>query len=466
LPAVAAQTTCKILIVDDEVDMAQCLADLLGHAGYTCAVCTNGAKAFEAVLAESPDLVLTDLRMPGGSGMDLLKKVRGHRPTLPVILLTAFASVDGAVDAMREGATDFLPKPFFPEELLAKIRSGVERTRTREEGRARIFRGQHALWEVVAASQNPQMREVLTLAEKAAVTESKVLMTGESGTGKELVARMIHRLSLRRDRGFFPVNCAALTETLLESELFGHERGAFTGAVSTRRGIFEVASEGTLFLDEIASTSGPFQAKLLRAVETGEFVRVGGTKPMRSETRIIAATNADLDRAVEAGTFRGDLLYRLRVVHLHLPPLRDRPEDIPILADHLLRKHATRLNKPVTGITDEALRALVAYRWSGNIRELDNVLERSVIVMTGDSLALPDLPPDLREFGSFERPGAGVMEAMERTLIEKVLAECGWNKSLAARRLGIGRRTLYSKAARYGIPLDPDTGPKQPSVEP
>jgi two-component system response regulator HydG len=200
-------------------------------------------------------------------------------------------------------------------------------------------------------------------------------------------------------------------------------------------------------------------------VETGEFVRVGGTKSMRSETRIIAATNADLDKCVEAGTFRGDLLYRLRVVHLHLPPLRDRPEDIPILADHLLRKHATRLNKAVTGIADEALRALVAYRWPGNIRELDNVLERSVIVMTGNSLALQDLPPDLREVGSVERPGAGVMEAMERTLIEKVLAECGWNKSMAARRLGIGRRTLYSKAARYGIPLDPEASPKQPSVE-
>jgi two-component system response regulator HydG len=186
---------------------------------------------------------------------------------------------------------------------------------------------------------------------------------------------------------------------------------------------------------------------------------------MRSETRIIAATNADLDKAVEAGTFRGDLLYRLRVVHLHLPPLRDRPEDIPILADHLLRKHATRLNKAVTGIADEALRALVAYRWPGNIRELDNVLERSVIVMTGDSLGLQDLPPDMREFGSVERPGAGVMEAMERTLIEKVLAECGWNKSMAARRLGIGRRTLYSKAARYGIALDPEASPKHPSME-
>ena len=359
---------CKILIVDDEADLAHALAALLGNEGYTCAVCTNGAKAYDAVLAESPDLVLTDIRMPGGSGMDLLKRVRSHNPTLPVILITAFATVDLAVEAMREGATDFLAKPFLPEELLAKIRAGIERTRARDENRAQIFRGSHALWEVVVASRNLQMREVFALAEKTAPTDSKVLITGESGTGKELVARLIHRLSPRRDRGFFPVNCAALTETLLESELFGHERGAFTGAVSTRKGIFEVASEGTLFLDEIAATSGAFQAKLLRAVETGEFTRVGGTQAIRSQARIIAATNTDLTKAMEAGTFRGDLMYRLRVVHLSLPPLRERAEDIPMLVEFLLRKHASRLNKPAAKISDDALQALVRYRWPGNIR--------------------------------------------------------------------------------------------------
>jgi two-component system response regulator HydG len=448
--------SCKILIVDDEVDMAQCLADLLGHAGYACAVCTDGGRAYEAVIAESPDLVLTDLKMPGGSGLDLLKKVRSNRPTLPVILLTAFATVDGAVEAMREGATDFLAKPFFPEELLAKIRKAMDRARVREESRALIFRGTHALWEVVAASQNPRMREIFALAERSAAADSKVLITGESGTGKELLARLIHRLSPRRDRGFFPINCAALTETLLESELFGHERGAFTGAVTTRKGIFEVASEGTLFLDEIASTTGAFQAKLLRAVESGEFVRVGGTQPIHSHTRIIAATNAELSKAVQEGTFRGDLLYRLRVVHLALPPLRERPEDIPILADYLLRKHANRLNKSVAGISDDALQALVRYRWPGNIRELDNMLERAVIVATEETLTLKDLPSDLGDPAQPARPRAGVMEAMERTLIEKALAESGWNKSRAARRLGIGRRTLYSKAAKYGIRLDPE----------
>ena len=445
---------CKILIVDDEVDLAHALAALLGNAGYTCAVCTDGARAYDAFLAECPDLVLTDLRMPGSSGMDLLKKVRRHSPTLPVVLLTAFATVDLAVEAMREGAADFLAKPFPPEELLAKIRGGIERSRAREGNRGQIFRGSHALWEVVVASRNLRMREVFVLAEKTAPTDSKVLITGESGTGKELVARLIHRLSLRRDRGFFPVNCAALTETLLESELFGHERGAFTGAVSTRKGIFEVASQGTLFLDEIAATSGAFQAKLLRAVESGEFTRVGGTQPIRSQARIIAATNTDLGKAVEAGTFRGDLMYRLRVVHLALPPLRERPEDIPMLAEFLLRKHASRLNKPIARISDEALQALVRYRWPGNIRELENVLERAVIVATNDTLTLRDLPADVGGPAATAPPGGGVIEAMERTLIEKVLAECQWNKSRAARHLGIGRRTLYSKAAKYGIRLD------------
>ena len=448
---------CKILIVDDEIDLAQALAELLGNAGYSCAVCGDGAKAYDAVLAESPDLVLTDIKMPGGSGMDLLKKVRTQNPTLPVILITAFATVDVAVEAMREGATDFLAKPFLPEELLEKIRGGIERSRAREENRAQVFRGSHALWEVVVASRNLRMREIFVLAEKTAPTDSRVLITGESGTGKELVARLIHRLSPRRDRGFFPVNCAALTETLLESELFGHERGAFTGAVTTRKGIFEVASEGTLFLDEIAATSGAFQAKLLRAVETGEFARVGGAQPIRSQARIIAATNTDLTKAMEAGTFRGDLLYRLRVVHLSLPPLRERAEDIPMLAEFLLRKHISRLNKPVIKISDDALQALIRYRWPGNIRELENVLERAVIVATSEVLSLRDLPADVGGPGEPAPPGGGVIEAMERTLIEKILAECEWNKSRAARRLGIGRRTLYSKAAKYGIRLDPGT---------
>ena len=452
--------TCKILIVDEEVEMAKFLADLLARVGYACAVCAESARAYDAVVAESPDLVLTDLKMAGISGMDLLKRVRSHHPSLPVILLTAFATVDAAVEAMREGAADFLAKPFLPEELLAKIRGAIERARLRDGESGPAFRGEHALWEVVAASQNPRMREILSLAEKIAATDSKVLITGESGTGKELLARLIHRLSVRRDRGFFPLNCAALTETLLESELFGHERGAFTGAVATRRGVFEVASEGTLFLDEIGSTTGAFQAKLLRAVETGEFVRVGGTRAMRSHTRIIAATNADLTKGVEAGTFRGDLYYRLRVVHLGLPPLRERPEDIPILAEHLLRRHANRLNRSVTRLSDDALQALVGYRWPGNIRELDNVLERAVIVATDDTLTRRDLSADLGEPGPAARPDVGVMEAMERTLIEKVLSECGWNKSKAARRLGIGRRTLYSKAARYGIRLGPEPDQK------
>jgi two-component system response regulator HydG len=443
----------KILIVEDEGELAQALAALLGRAGYACVVCAEGARALEAVLAEAPDLVLTDLGMPEGSGLELLKQVRAHYPSLPVILLTALATLDAAVEAMREGATDVLAKPFLPEEFLAKIRRAFDHSGKRGVRRVLDRWGLADHWEIVAASQNVRMRAALAMAERAAATDTRVLITGESGTGKEVLARLIHRLSLRRERGFFPVNCAALPETLLESELFGHERGAFTGAVATRRGIFEVASEGTLLLDEIATTSGAFQAKLLRAVETGEFTRVGGAHPMRSHARLIATTNTDLLEAVEAGTFRGDLLYRLRVVHLHLPPLRERPEDIPLLAEHLLRAHAARLHKAVLTISDEAVQALVRYRWAGNIRELDNVLERAVIVATSDRLAVGDLPAELGGPDPTARPAASVMEAMERTLIGKALAECGWNKSQAARRLGIGRRTLYAKLAKYGIRL-------------
>ncbi len=448
---------CKILIVDDEVELAQAVATLLGHAGYACVVCTDDAGAYERVLAEAPDLVLTDHRMPRVNGLDLLKRVRSTRPTLPVVLLTAFATVDIAVEAMREGAADVLAKPFLPEDLLAKIRGALERAQRQDPLHAPTGRPSRTPWEMMAASHNPRMRSILAVAEQTAATDSRVLITGESGTGKELLARLIHRLSLRRDRGFFPVNCAALSESLLESELFGHERGAFTGAVSTRRGIFEVASDGTLFLDEIASTSGAFQAKLLRVVESGEFARVGATQPLRTHARLIAATNTDLHQAVEAGTFRADLFYRLRVVHLHLPPLRERPEDIPRLAEHLLHTHATRLHKAVASISDEALQALVRYRWPGNIRELDNVLERAVIVAVGDGVTLRDLPAEPGGPTSIASPPGGrVMEAMERALIEKALAEAGWNKSRAARRLGIGRRTLYSKAARYGIRLNPN----------
>jgi len=448
----------KILIVADEIELARALVALLGRASYACTVCTQGVRAWEAVLAETPDLVLSDLGTPEGGGLELLRQVRTRRPSLPVILLTALATVDAAVEAMREGAADVIAKPFLPEEFLAKIRRAIEGVGRRDLPPLPNRGGLPDHWEVIAASQNAEMRAVRAMAERAAATDSRVLITGESGTGKEVFARLIHRLSPRRERGFFPVNCAALPETLLESELFGHERGAFTGAVATRRGIFEVASEGTLLLDEIATTSGAFQAKLLRAVETGEFTRVGGTRPLRSHARLIATTNTELQQAVEAGTFRGDLLYRLRVVHLNLPPLRGRPEDIPLLVEHLLRAHAARLHKSVPSISDEALQALVQYRWPGNIRELDNMLESAVIVAATDRLTVRDLPPEVGGPDLTKRHEAGPIEAMERALIGRALAECGWNKSLAARRLGIGRRTLYAKLAKYGIPLANHSG--------
>ena len=447
---------CKILIVDDEVDLAQALAALLGNAGYACAVCTDGARAYDAFLAECPDLVLTDLRMPGSSGMDLLKKVRHHSPTLPVILLTAFATVDLAVEAMREGAADFLAKPFLPEELLAKIRGGIERSRAREGNRGQIFRGSHALWEVVAASRNPRMREVFALAEKTAPTDSKVLITGESGTGKELVARLIHRLSPLRDRGFFAVNCAALTETLLESELFGHERGAFTGAVSTRKGIFEVASDGTLFLDEIGDSSPKLQLDLLRVLDAREFRRVGGSQLIKTDVRILAATNRGLKKLVESGAFREDLYYRLNVIPVTLPPLRERKEDIPLLVEHFLAQSRTEMQKPLEGVSAEAMEMLMAHDWPGNVRELRNVLERGAVMARGPiitpmelELALPALLA-----GATPTDSPDSLRDVERKHIVAMLKQQNWNITRSARALGIDRVTLYNKIKRYQIRED------------
>jgi two-component system response regulator HydG len=446
----------SVLIVDDEDSARNLCSEIASESGLRVRTAATTEHALDILEQFPVDILITDLKVPLLGGLELLKRVRENYPQTMVMVLTQYGTIESAIEATRLGATDYLTKPFHVDDLRAKLERLVHSLEVDQENRVlrEQLRTRPGFGGLIGVS--PKMQRVYKLIEKVSQHNYPVLILGESGTGKELVARSIHFSGPRRNKPFVPINCAAIPETLIESEIFGHEKGAFTGAMHSKQGLLEVADNGTLFLDEIGDLPVDLQAKLLRAVESGEFTRVGGMQPIRSQARIIAATNTDLANAVEAGTFRGDLLYRLRVVLLWLPPLRERPEDIPILTEFLLRKHASRLNKPVTRIADDALQAIVRYRWPGNIRELENVLERAVIVTTSDTLTVHDLPADVGGPAAMAPPEGGVIEAMERTLIEKVLAECDWNKSRAARRLGVGRRTLYSKAAKYGIRLDPD----------
>jgi DNA-binding NtrC family response regulator len=446
----------KILVVDDEPDMAENLALMLKGAGHDPVVETDPLHAIEVVERERPDLVVTDLRMPGLDGLGLTERIRATHPEIPVVVLTGFASIDSAVEAMKRGASDYLTKPFAPEELLLRVEKALAWIVLTEQNRLLRERSEERGQYRDVVGRSPALADVLRLVDRVAPTDARVLLIGESGTGKELIARTIHRRSPRCDAPFFAVNCGALTESLLESELFGHERGAFTGAVSTKKGIFEVADSGTLLLDEISETSLAFQTKLLRVVQEGEFMRVGGTRPLTVELRLIAASNRDLRKAVAEGRFREDLFYRLSVVRIDLPPLRERLDDIPLLAAHFLGLSAARLRKRIRGIHPDAMARLSAYGWPGNIRELENVIERAIIMAEdGDEILPEDLPADLvLPAAEPHDPMAEVANA-ERDLILRTLRDSGGNRSLAARKLGIGRRTLYDKLARLGIPLRP-----------
>ncbi len=448
----------KIVVVDDEVDMAEGLGLILQGAGYDTAVTTESLKALALIEREQPDLVVTDLKMPGMNGLEFLQRVKESHSEIVVILLTAFATVDSAVEAMKNGASDYLSKPFSRDELLLKVGKALDCKQLTEENR--ILRQQvervDTYGEIVGRSQG--LTDILRLVDKVAATDSRVLITGESGTGKELIARTVHRRSLRRDRPFFAINCGALTETILESELFGHERGAFTGAVASKKGIFEIADGGTLLLDEVSETSLAFQTKLLRVIELGELTRVGGTRPIKCDVRLIASSNRDLRKASMSVGFREDLFYRLSVFQIELPPLRARAEDIPLLANHFLAVSSRQLKKNVRGINAEAMEVLTRYPWPGNIRELENVIERAVIMAErGDEIIPEDLPKDLLDLDQpieHPEPMKEVHDA-ERELILRTLRDCNWNRSLAAKRLGIGRRTLYDKMARLRISLRP-----------
>jgi two-component system response regulator AtoC len=449
----------RILIVDDDESLRESLELVLAAEGYEVTVAADAEAALLAIEAAPVDVVLCDLRMPGQDGLELLPQLARRLPGATLLLMSAYGTADLAIEALKRGAYDYLAKPFQPAEAILAIRKARERERLRRANQLLQRDLSRAVGErpIVAASQ--PMIQVLELVERAAEYKTTVLLTGESGTGKEVLARAVHAQSPRRNEAFVAVNCAAIPENLLESELFGHARGAFTGADRARRGLFVEADGGTLFLDEIGELPVPLQAKLLRVLQEEEVRPVGESKPRRVDVRVLAATARDLEREVEAGRFREDLFYRLNVLRILVPPLRERRADIPLLVDHFLARFREALGKPVRSVSDEALEKLVAYRWPGNVRELENVIERAMILAAGPHLTPADLPPNVT-VPSAETASAAdagdlslrrARRAVEIELIRRALEATGGNRTHAARRLGISHRALLYKLKEYGL---------------
>jgi DNA-binding NtrC family response regulator len=449
----------RLLIVDDEPTLLRSLARVLRPLGVEVETATDGVEAAARLGAAAYDLCITDLRMPHADGFEVLRRANACRPRVPVVVLTGHGTITTAVEAMRAGAANFLTKPFSLAEVEAVVRDLLDAARA---GPRRPDDGDGARPAAPAAvfiGEDPAVRALLELVARVADTDSTILVTGESGTGKEVLARVIHATSARAARPFVALNCAAIPESLMESELFGHVRGAFTGAVSNHRGRFAEAEGGTLFLDEIAELAAPLQAKLLRVLQEREYSPVGESRSVHADVRIVAATNADLERAVADGRFRADLFYRLNVIALEVPPLRRRPADIPVLADHLLGRLNHRLRRRVDGFTAEALECLVRYGWPGNVRELENVIERAVAIRGEGRITLADLPPRLTAPAApavpAALPAAGLdlkhaLEDAEERLIRQALEQTGGNKNQAAARLGMNRTTLVEKLKRFG----------------
>jgi DNA-binding NtrC family response regulator len=442
-----------VLVVDDERPTRLLMERELPRAGCAVLSVPSGEEALEQLRARDFDVVLLDLKMPGIGGMETLRRIRDSGTSAEVVVLTGHPDVHSAIEAMRLGAYDYLTKPFKLAEVEEVLRRAAERKRLQQENTA--LRRMVAQREPapLLIGQAPAMAAVLQTVERIAPSDANVLLEGESGTGKGLVARAIHRQSRRAAGPFLVINCSGFQEPLLESELFGHERGAFTGASSAKQGLFEVADRGTLFLDEVGEMSPAMQAKLLQVLDTRELRRVGGTRVHRVDVRIVAATNKELAREVRAGRFREDLYYRLNVVGVRLPPLRERREDIPLLVEHFLRQFQVTARRAKT-VSPEALELLAAFAWPGNVRELANTIERLVILAEGDVIGPEDLPPNIRSpQGSPPGPsaGPGSLAEMERLHIARVLAETGGKKMRAARLLGIDLKTLNHKIKLYGI---------------
>ena len=448
----------RVLVIDDESGILETLQILLKNEGFAVITALGGRAGIEQLAAQAPDIVLTDVRMPSVTGLEVLAAVRAQSAETPVVLMTAQATLQSAIQAVNEGAFYYLQKPFRNDDLVAILRRAaetralkIENTSLKQEIRRRDFGdvsrplGTARAW-----------TDILRVAETVAPTDSTVLIQGESGTGKEVVARYIHTLSARAERTFASINCGALPESLLESELFGHVKGSFTGAVKDKVGLFAAASGGTFFLDEIGETTPATQVKLLRVLQTREVIPVGATDPQPIDVRLIAATNRDLDEEIKRGTFRGDLFYRLNVIALQLPPLRERREDIPLLAEHFLHRSGEQAKEEPKRLTPVAVEVLQSYDWPGNVRELENALERAVILTRGSVIDVDAFPDRVverksRPLISDAPPANPTLDAVERAYIMWVLQSEGGNKTRAAEILGIDPSTLYRKLSRYGV---------------
>ncbi len=437
----------SILIVDDEESVRDSLYNWFIEDGYRVECAENAKKALIMLESDQFDIVLADIKMPGMDGLEMLRRIKAFRKESIVIVMTAFATVDTAVKALKDGAFDYVTKPFDPDDLTHLIRNATKQISLVEENETlkKHVVSLESVEDLIGNSEG--MKNVLREVESVAQTNSSVIITGESGTGKELVARAIHANSPRKFFPFVSVHCGALTESLLESELFGHEKGAFTGAMYNRKGRFEMADSGSIFLDEIATISTKMQVELLRVLESKTFIRVGGNKEISSDFRVICATNRDLKQMVEKGLFRADLFYRLDVVNIHIPPLRDRIEDIPLLVEYFISKYCTSMNKPMVTIDPAAMKRLQEFNFPGNIRELENMIERAIVVGDGKKIRMKDLPLEK----TIVTTSAESLDDFEKSFILQILGKYNWNISRTAKALKVDRVTLYHKIKKYDL---------------
>jgi len=460
-------TTPRILVVDDEMIVCESCKRILEEDRYDVDTALSGMEAFEKMRENPFDIVITDLKMPGVDGMEVLRTFRKEYPDAIVIMITGFSTVETAVEAMKLGAFDYIPKPFTPDEVSIVVKKAIEKKSLMLENiyLRQELQERYGFHNIVGKSK--KMQEIYRIIAKVATTDSTVLIYGQSGTGKELIARAIHFNSPRREKQFVPVDCAVLSENLLESELFGHVRGSFTGAVTTKPGLFEVADGGTVFLDEVGNISLAIQAKLLRVLQEREFTPVGGTKAKKVDIRLIAATNKDLEKMIKEETFREDLYYRLNIVPIYLPPLRERHEDIPLLAVHFLKKYAEEMGKTIKGFTPEAMEKLIRYPWPGNVRELENVIERTVVMIEDEMVRvehlilpgqeekegrenyIPMTSEELKELKKQAREKA--VEEIEKAFLLSALERHQWNVTRAAEEVGMLRPNFQALMRKYHI---------------